>query len=391
MTTTPLLCVVLLIAQAGAVEIEETALSRAEATKPAEEASETPDAAPESEPQPVEESTAKPEPASKPAAAELPFERALIRVVVPPLVAQGVAEALAETLSGVVLLRLQEIPNTEVVGRRDIEQLLSLDQQKQLVGCGDDTDCASDIAGAVDAARLVWGSVGKVGDRFLVNLALLDPQNNVVVRRARREALSADNLVQATSEATDALWLSPELPVEGCVDCDSAPTSASISLKLGNNFMSFFQSGVEVDKLAPTFDLDLGYKFGASIAAFVSIGLSYGHGSVDSATATDEDLKFFLVPLTLGARYHSSKVAAELSWFGGLALSVDFVRTVIASDTDIGPTFSAHVLGGLAYSLFGNVGMLLELSYRLTTDTPSAVLKRPLGAAAIKLGVSYGF
>ncbi|MEE8408740.1 MAG: hypothetical protein V3T05_03965 [Myxococcota bacterium] len=379
MSTLPLLFPTLLIAQAATTDAEAADLPSAEATAPAEEAVAEPEGAPEQAP--IHEPS------------EMPFERARLRVVVPPLDAHGVALALAENLSGVVLLRLQEVPNTEVVGHRDIAQFLSQDQQKQLAGCGDDAQCASNIAGAIDASRLVWGSVGKVGDRFLVNLALLDIQNNAVLRRTRREALSADNLVEATSEATDALWLTPDLPAERCVDCDVRPTSASISLKLGNNFMNYFQSGVEVNKLAPAFDLDLGYKFGASIAAFVSIGLSYGQGTVDNdgSTPKDYDMKFFFVPLTLGARYHSSKIVADLSWFGGLAFSVDFVRTVIANDPVRGARFSAHALGGLAYAVFGNVGLLLELSYRLTTDTPSNFLRRPLGAAAIKLGVSYGF
>lgn len=313
---------------------------------------------------------------------------ALIRVIVPQLEAQGVAEALALNLSGVVLLRLQEVPDTSVVGHADIERLLGQEQQRQLAGCGDDATCASGIVGALDAARLVWGSVGKVGDRFLVNLTLLDTQTNAVLRRTSRKAVSVDNLVEAASSAADALWLTPNAPADGCVDCGAKPTSLQVALKLGNNFMSFFQSGVDVSLFGPGLDIDVGYRFADRFAGFLTVGLSLGNRQNDA----DDDVRFLVIPLNLGVRYHSTKLVADLAAFGGLSLGVGFVNTAISGgDENLGPSFAAKIHAGVSYGLVGNLGALLEASYQLTTTTPDDLATRPLSAAALKLGLAYGF
>lgn len=326
-------------------------------------------------------------PEGTPAESEPVAGEKTIRVVVPQLQSHGVAEALAINLSGIVLLRLQDVPGTSVIGHANIERLLDQRQQQRLAGCGTDAACAAGIVGALDASRLVWGSVRKEGNRFIVSLTLLDTTADAVVRRTSRTAVSVDKLVEATSDAADALWLAPDLPADGCLDCGATPTAFQIAVKFGNNFMSVFQSGVDVSLFGPGLDLDLGYRFAGRLASFLTVGLAFGRRKND-----DGGRRFLVIPLNLGVRYHSKPLIAGLAAFGGLSLGVGFINTAVwGGDEDLGPSFAGKLHTGLYYALHAEFGAVLEASYQLTTTTPADLARRPLSAAALKLGVAYGF
>jgi hypothetical protein len=124
------------------------------------------------------------------------------------------------------------------------------------------------------------------------------------------------------------------------------------------------------------------------VVGFLTVGLSLGNRQNDD----DDDVRFLVIPLNLGVRYHSTKLVADLAAFGGLSLGVGFVNTAISGgDENLGPSFAAKIHAGVSYGLVGNLGALLEASYQLTTTTPDDLATRPLSAAALKLGLAYGF
>ena len=90
------------------------------------------------------------------------------------------ATAISEFLQSQLVAR----ETYDVTGASDLAAMLGLERQKQLLGCGGDTACAVDIAGALDANRLLTGSLSKVGDTWLLTFSLFDVRTSTTLYRA---------------------------------------------------------------------------------------------------------------------------------------------------------------------------------------------------------------
>lgn len=92
--------------------------------------------------------------------------------VLPLQARKGVDTDTAGLLTGrlVATLRVQGL-FSRVVDTSELEQLLGFEQQKQLLAC-DSQSCLAEIAGALGVDYLVSGSLGRLGDAWLVNLTL---------------------------------------------------------------------------------------------------------------------------------------------------------------------------------------------------------------------------
>jgi hypothetical protein len=109
----------------------------------------------------------------------------------------GVDEGLAAQLSDVLAGEMRKAPGVSVLTDADIAAVLGLERQKQLLGCSD-SSCLAELGGALGVDRLVHGSLGKVGESYLVHLASVDPRSGAVVGSAsERIAGSADALLDA--------------------------------------------------------------------------------------------------------------------------------------------------------------------------------------------------
>lgn len=96
---------------------------------------------------------------------------------------EGQAEpGLARMLTELVLQDLHDLKKFRVVGEKDISQMLSTEQKKQLAGCSD-TRCLVEIAGAMGTQYTIDGTVGVVGASNLLSLTLVDVTRAAVVSR----------------------------------------------------------------------------------------------------------------------------------------------------------------------------------------------------------------
>jgi hypothetical protein len=98
------------------------------------------------------------------------------------LVAAGVPPESVATLGAIVAEELVAIRGARVVGRDDIRAMLALEANKQLAGC-DDVSCLAEIGGALGVDYLVAGSVGMIGEVYVVGLRLIEPQRASVASR----------------------------------------------------------------------------------------------------------------------------------------------------------------------------------------------------------------
>lgn len=66
-----------------------------------------------------------------------------------------------------------------VTTQGDVQQLLGVERQKMLLGCDEEsTDCALELANALDADVIVTGSMTKTAEGYLVSLRFLSPKKS---------------------------------------------------------------------------------------------------------------------------------------------------------------------------------------------------------------------
>lgn len=105
-----------------------------------------------------------------------------VSLAVLDLSGKGVSEDTAAQLTQVLSAELKRIEGTSVVSRTDIVAMMQVQEQKMLAGC-DDASCLAEIGGALGVEHLVAGSVGKVGQAFVISLRLISVKSARVEHR----------------------------------------------------------------------------------------------------------------------------------------------------------------------------------------------------------------
>ncbi len=95
----------------------------------------------------------------------------------------------------------------QVLTQRDMSTMLSIERQKQLLGCSDNaSECFAELSGAVGARFVMSGSVARLGDAYQLTLSTLDSQKAQPLGRATRVAKDLGTLQAqlpfAVAEAT---------------------------------------------------------------------------------------------------------------------------------------------------------------------------------------------
>jgi hypothetical protein len=94
----------------------------------------------------------------------------------------------------------------DAVSRADLNAMLSLEKQKDLVGCEDDTGCIAEIGGALGVDLVVSGTLGRVGDTLSLSLTLIDIQTATVRERFQGSCGSEDALIATAKRGARALF-----------------------------------------------------------------------------------------------------------------------------------------------------------------------------------------
>lgn len=166
-------------------------------------------------------------------------EAAPPRLLVMDLQANGVDSGTVKTVQGLLVDTIAAQKTYDVLSGNDIRRVLEAEANKALLGCSDDS-CMAEVAGAMGAERVVYGSLGKLGDMYVVQLALFDSTEVKVLRRAnikepeltqipdRLPALVTRLLkVNSTSSvAADVSTISPDDPALGGANPDAKTDTA---------------------------------------------------------------------------------------------------------------------------------------------------------------------
>ncbi len=125
-----------------------------------------------------------------------------IKLAVLDIADKGVGPALVQNLTDVITVTLGSLGVFDVLSRADMQQMVEFEQEKQMIGCTSDTSCLAELGGALGVALLISGSLGKVGQSYIINLALTDTRTVKVMAREQREVVGEDKL---TSEVQGAV------------------------------------------------------------------------------------------------------------------------------------------------------------------------------------------
>jgi TolB-like protein len=140
------------------------------------------------------------QPSAPPGAPEGP-EGSRPRLLVLDLEAlSGVEPGQAKALTNLVTGSLQNHSTIDVVSSEDVRRMAELDASRQAIGC-DAVSCLAEIAGALGASHVVYGSIAKLGGSLVVTLNLFDAHRGASVARESLRAGSFDALLDNVDPA----------------------------------------------------------------------------------------------------------------------------------------------------------------------------------------------
>ncbi|MBI5526165.1 MAG: hypothetical protein HY897_07505 [Deltaproteobacteria bacterium] len=87
--------------------------------------------------------------------------------------AQGADKKIPVILTDTVLSMLNRLPDTRVIGSKEIDAMLNYEQKKQMTGCND-ASCAVALGGALGVDKILMGSVGRLGETHILDMKLID-------------------------------------------------------------------------------------------------------------------------------------------------------------------------------------------------------------------------
>lgn len=132
----------------------------------------------------------------------------------------------ARLITDLVAVSLGRTRAFQVLTSEDVRSVVALEAEKHAMGC-DDASCLAEIAGAMGADYVVHGSVGALGDLFVVNLNLFDSQQAKSVGRESAQVRDRAELPAAIDEMTRVLVR--ELVPEGTFDAAEPAPAESVA------------------------------------------------------------------------------------------------------------------------------------------------------------------
>jgi hypothetical protein len=120
---------------------------------------------------------------------------------------KGVESAVARLLNEAMLSRLKSSGRfSSVLGSSDLKAMLSMEQQKAVLGCGDE-NCLAELGGALGVPLLFSADVGVVGGRFMLNLKILKVDEARVADRRTTIYADEGELLEGWHAAIDTVIL----------------------------------------------------------------------------------------------------------------------------------------------------------------------------------------
>jgi hypothetical protein len=103
-------------------------------------------------------------------------------------------------LTSLVATAAAKDARVDVLTAGDLRKAVDVEAEKSLVGCNA-SSCLAEVAAAMDAAAVLHGSIGALGDDVILNLNLFDSNTATAVGRARAKGKTVSQIGDAVDGA----------------------------------------------------------------------------------------------------------------------------------------------------------------------------------------------
>jgi hypothetical protein len=127
------------------------------------------------------------------------FAKELPKVAVWDLVFREVKQTYAQELTSILVSEITKLKKYEVYSQENVRTLAGWTEERMKLGCTS-TQCLTAL-GQMDVAKLISGSVGKIGNRYSISLNLFDTQNAKSENAVSEFCRSEDELIDLVQAA----------------------------------------------------------------------------------------------------------------------------------------------------------------------------------------------
>lgn len=138
--------------------------------------------------------------AATPALAAAPGPAEKERVLVMDLEASGVDPQQVKLINDLVTESMSRFARFDVISSADVRQLVTVEANKAAAGC-DTSSCLAEVAGALGARWVVFGSIGRLGDLTVLTVSLFDTSAAKAGGRQRIEVHELEALPRSIDES----------------------------------------------------------------------------------------------------------------------------------------------------------------------------------------------
>lgn len=118
----------------------------------------------------------------------------------------GVSQGTANLLGEVIAADVARSPKHTLISASDVAAMISVERQKQLLGCSEEQSCLTEIANALGAELILDVSVGTIGNLRVLSLRLIDTRVGQPTLRESETVGGDDELVAAAHRLTARLF-----------------------------------------------------------------------------------------------------------------------------------------------------------------------------------------
>lgn len=123
------------------------------------------------------------------------------RLLVLELTGEAVPKTERRTLTTLIGVEVAGMVDYDVVTTQELEKLLTVEKDRQLLGCLD-ASCLAEVADAMGTERIIFGEAGKIGTTYLLTLSLFD---SIAARATERVVIKAQAIDGFVTQLPDAL------------------------------------------------------------------------------------------------------------------------------------------------------------------------------------------
>lgn len=123
------------------------------------------------------------------------------RVLFLDLTATLVKPEEAKIMTDMISAELAQFGKYETITSTDLRQMAALEAEKQNAGCSD-SSCLAELAGAMGARYVIFGSLGKLGEQFVLTLNLFD---SVAAKAVSRSIIKSKGLDKMSEQIPSTL------------------------------------------------------------------------------------------------------------------------------------------------------------------------------------------